>query len=128
MTVKEYLNVLNNNQNTITMTGFIDIVPNIGDIPSHGWSETQLAMNGDNVIVKRTYYTDYGDITVNRLTPLNDDISLHCGAHGTPDKLIKYTIEGLLGLQQEMGEDVDDRITFFQNALDSIEQEKGMNR
>lgn len=123
MSIKEYLYVLNNGEiNKNMMTGFIDIEPGIGDIPYMGYSELELSVDSENITANKVYYTEYGDIPVSRTTPLNDDISLHCGEFASPDVLLQKTIDALIDSQDTIGNGVYDRVKYLRMALERIQQ------
>ena len=103
MNVEKYLRIINGIPNDkelrpsmVQMTGFIDIVPTI-DIPIFGHSADEIDIESGNIIIRRTYFTkEKGDVPTQKITPLSDDISLHCGKHENVENLLGKTLEALL--------------------------------
>ena len=49
----------------------------------------------------RTFTTEDGDVLLEKITSLNDDISLHCVENATPEQTIERTITALIELRQQ---------------------------
>lgn len=125
MTVDEYLRTINNinggelKPDDLLMLGFIDIVPDIGDLEHVGYGKVELRIENGKIIAKRVFYTkDYGDIPVEKSTSLSDDISLHCGKMGNVENLLKKTISTFEKMYSEELGDYSAQIEKFNYALD----------
>lgn len=125
MNVKEYLEILNkkeikdgNYSPSDLILGLVDLIPNIGDLKSLGNSEVLFRVDSGYCIVKVTYYTEYGDIPLERVTSLTDDISLHCGINNTPVTLLENTIMALKDLELSYGEFAKERIDAFYTIME----------
>ena len=105
MNVEEYLRTLNgifeNEELTpdkIRMFGFIDIVPDLED-----YTQSQVEsviIDSGNIIVKRTFKTKQGNVSLEKITPLSDNIAIHCGKNNTAEQVIDETIDGLQEMQE----------------------------
>ena len=134
MTVKEYLQILNGvpvdselSSEAIKMHGLLDLTPpKVAN--SISWSEVEMQVDGENIVSNRTFHTETDDyVPMKKVTPLNDDISLHCPYSENGEEIIQGTIkcleaEQLLAIEAARitdGEPVDyqPRIEKFQEAL-----------
>jgi len=104
MTVQDYLKVVNsvygNDDGKFITAGFIDIVPNIEDLPYTKLGVADFRVDSENIVVKREVTTERGEFFLERTTSLSDDISLHCGVYETPEQLLNNTIAFLTGVKE----------------------------
>ena len=127
MTVEEYLRAINGlfkgeelTPENIKYTGFIDIIP---QKDYYYASNVDFTIDSGVITAVRTFRKEgEEEATLNKATSLSDDISLHCGKYGDVKGLIEATLDGLEDLDLVGGNDYKDRIQYFREALDRIEQ------
>ena len=102
MTVKEYLKILNNisesdELTTESLTFFepvIDVFPMVENVSAAGACKFEI--KSEKLIISRWFILKDGSRAyVEKATPLSDNIELHCGKLGTPENVIRETINRL---------------------------------
>ena len=74
------------------MLGFVDLIPNVGDIKIKGHSSINVRVDEESIVVSCCYYTDFGDLNVSHSTNLSDSLEQHCRNGLTAEATIEKTL------------------------------------
>ena len=122
MTVEEYLRAVNGvfgdkelTGEDIEMVGFIDVMPNVEYIAA---MQAKFIIESGNIIVQRDFTTSDGEVSLEKVTPLNTNISECCPENKTTLQVLTDTIEGLKEIQESSFIDKTD----YQSRIDTLEK------